>query len=289
MILSASRRTDLPAFYGEWLENRLREGRVLAPNPYNPHQVRDLRFTPEDIDCVVFWTKNAGPFLPRLPRIREMGYPFYFQHTLTPYGPELEPGLPDKRQVLSFMRRIGETYGPDSLVWRYDPILTRGKWTAERHLEAFGQLCRGMEGAAGRCIISFLDIYARMERGFSPVSPEDVEKLAAGIGKIAEEYRLPVSACCEEGDFSRWGIGKSACIDPALAEKAAGRPVPTQKDRNQREGCGCAASVDIGMYGACRHGCRYCYASGGKRLRSSRHDPDHPQLLLPAESKECGF
>ena len=165
MILSASRRTDLPAFYGEWLENRLREGRVLAPNPYNPHQVRDLRFTPEDIDCVVFWTKNAGPFLPRLPRIREMGYPFYFQHTLTPYGPELEPGLPDKRQVLSFMRRIGETYGPDSLVWRYDPILTRGKWTAERHLEAFGQLCRGMEGAAGRCITTHLDLYARMGRG----------------------------------------------------------------------------------------------------------------------------
>ena len=142
MILSASRRTDLPAFYGEWTENRLREGRVLVPNPFRPSQVRDLRFSPETVDCIVFWTKNAGPMLPRLPRIRAMGYSFYFQHTLTPYGPELEPGLANKRQVLADMRRLGEMLGPEGLVWRYDPILTGFGWTAERHLEAFGQLCR---------------------------------------------------------------------------------------------------------------------------------------------------
>lgn len=281
MILSASRRTDLPAFYGEWTENRLREGRVLVPNPFRPSQVRDLRFSPETVDCIVFWTKNAGPMLPRLPRIREMGYSFYFQYTLTPYGPELEPGLANKRQVLADMRRLGEMLGPEGLVWRYDPILTGFGWTAERHLEAFGRLCRALGGAAGRCVVSFLDIYRGMERAFSPVPPEEAERLARGLGQIAAEYRLPLFACSEEGDFSRFGIGRSACIDPTLVSAAAGRTVSVPRDRNQRPGCGCAASVDIGMYGSCRHGCRYCYASGGRRLKSARHNPASPLLLEP--------
>lgn len=283
MIISASRRTDLPAFYGEWTENRLREGRVLIPNPYNPHQVRDFRFSPEDIDCVVFWTKNAGPFLPRLSRIHEMGYSFYFQHTLTPYGRNMEPGLPDKREVLSNMKRIGEQLGPDGLIWRYDPIVINKEWSLSRHLETFDRFCQQLDGATGRCVISFVDRYSRMETRYPVIPPDVMEKAASEIAKIAGEYHLPVYACCEELDFTPWGIRQSACIDPVLVGKIAGHPISATKDRNQRKGCGCAASVDIGMYGACRHGCRYCYASGGRRLRLMTHDPDYPQLLIPAE------
>ncbi len=281
MILSASRRTDIPAFYSEWLEKRLREGRVQIPNPYRPHQVRELRFSPETVDCAVFWTKDARPLLPRLKDIAKMGYPFYFQHTLTPYGPELEPGLPLKRAVLDGMRQIGEAYGPDALVWRYDPIVLGFGWSAERHFEAFGQLCRALRGAAGRCVVSFLDLYpGRMNcRAFAEIPMEERERLAAGFGKIAAECALPLYACAEAGDYRRYGIAPSACIDSVLVSKAAGRPVAAGKDRNQRPSCGCAASIDIGMYGSCPHGCRYCYASGNRQLSRRAHCPDSPRLL----------
>lgn len=281
MILSASRRTDIPAFYGEWLENRLREGRVQIPNPYRPRQVRELRFSPDAVDCLVFWTKDARPLLPRLGRIAGMGYAFYFQHTLTPYGPEIEPGICGKRAILEGMKRIGAAYGPDAMAWRYDPVLLGQGWDEGRHLEAFGQLCRALKGYAGRCVMSFLDLYpGRMDcRAFAEVPPEARQRLAEGLGKIAAENGMPLYACAEEGDYARYGILPSACIDPVLASKAAGRPVAADRDGGQRPGCGCAESIDIGMYGSCLHGCRYCYASGGRQLRSRAHNPSSLRLL----------
>ncbi|MGI5893625.1 MAG: DUF1848 domain-containing protein [Candidatus Merdivicinus sp.] len=281
MIISASRRTDIPAFYGEWMYQRLQEGRVHVPNPYRPHQVREILFSPESIDCIVFWTKNLLPFLSYLPEISRMGYSFYFQHTLTPYGTDLEPGIAEKRKILDGMRRFGEHYGSDALVWRYDPILLNSEWKISRHIDAFGQLCRAMQETVGRCVISFLDLYpGRMKtRSFREITPEEMEILAREFGKIAAEYRIPLYTCAEAGDYTAYGIQHSSCIDPELAEKAAGYPLKLTADRYQRTGCGCAESLDIGMYGSCPHGCRYCYASGGRRLVSEIHDPNSPRLL----------
>lgn len=281
MILSASRRTDIPAFYGEWMETRLREGRVLVPNPYSSRQLREVRFTPETADCIVFWTKNAVPFLPVLRRIAAMGYRFYFQHTLTPYGKELEPGIESKRAVLDGMRRLGAEYGKDALVWRYDPIVLGYGWNMERHLEAFGQLCRALHDDTGRCVLSFLDLYpGRMNTSeFRAATEEEMNALASGFAQIAAEYQLPLQMCAEAGDYTRFGIGPSACIDPELVAKAAGYPLNLKRDKSGRKLCGCAESVDIGMYGSCGHGCRYCYASGGRALRRLCHDPASPMLL----------
>ena len=285
MILSASRRTDIPAFYGEWLEKRLKEGRVQIPNPFRPRWVKELQFSPETVECIVFWTKNAVPFIPRLPGIQGMGYSFYFQYTLTPYGLDIEPGLFSKRTVLENMLRLGEIC---PVVWRYDPILLTNEWPVSRHEEAFGQLCRRLAGSVCRCVISFVDAYpGQVSSGLFPeAKPEEMDLLAEAFGRIGKEHNLPIFTCAEKRDFSPFSIQKSACIDPELVWLATGCRFALPPDKNQRKACGCARSVDIGVYGSCLHGCRYCYASGGRNLARLAHCPDSLRLLggpLPGE------
>ena len=131
MIVSASRRTDLPAYYADWLCRRFSEGYVLVRNPFRPGQVSRLALTEETVDGLVFWTKNPLPLARHLAVFRP--YPYYFQWTLTPYGAPVEPGLPDKRRLVSAFRELAERIGPDRLVWRYDPVLLTPTYTLERH------------------------------------------------------------------------------------------------------------------------------------------------------------
>lgn len=279
MILSASRRTDIPAFYGEWLEQRLREGVVQIPAPYRPHTVKELHFTPENIDCIVFWTKNILPFLPRLDTIRQMGYHFYIQHTLTAYDNRIEPGLPDKTGILEGIRRAGATFGPDAIVWRYDPIFFDAEHTPEWHAEQFASLCKELQGRVCRCVISFLDPYPGRTGKFPEPQQFQMEQTAKLLGQIAACCHMELFTCAEAGDYGRFGIRKGSCIDPVLVQKAAGSPLLLKKDTGQRSACGCMKSLDIGIYGSCPHRCGYCYASGSRSLSRMVHNPASLRLL----------
>ncbi len=262
MILSASRRTDIPAFYADWFLNRLRQGYVLIPNPYRSKQLTRLSFRPETIDCIVFWTKNAGPLLGRLDEMESLGYKnYYFEYTLTPYGPAIEKHVGTKAEAVRLFQQTSDRVGPRRVDWRFDPILLGGEVTEAYILDRFDALARRLAPYTERCIISFIDIYRHLRPAFEAVPDEKADFIARHLAQIASGYRLKVYACGEKRDYSRYGILPSACIDREKIESLAGYRLQTGKDAGQRAACGCLESVDVGAYNTCRHGCTYCYAS----------------------------
>lgn len=285
MIISASRRTDLPAYYSRWFFARLREGYALVRNPVNPRQVSRVSLSSQAVDGFVFWTKNPGPMIPQLDQLPDC--PYYFQITLTPYGPDVEPLLfPKKKEILSAVCQLSRRIGPDRVVWRYDPVLLTPDYSVDFHKEAFSRLARALRGQTFRCMISFLDWYGPMEKRMAPLSvrpPEaaEVAELAAAFGQAARENGMQIFTCAEAVDLSSYGIGHGCCIDQALLEQIGGRPLSLKKDPHQRPACGCAQSVDIGAYDSCPAGCLYCYANHGYgRLRKNldAYDPFSPLL-----------
>ena len=178
MIISASRRTDIPAYYADWFYNRIREGFVCVRNPMNFHQVSRISLSPDVVDGIVFWTKNPLPLMSRLEELRE--YPFYFQFTLTPYGKDVEPGVPSKNDViLPAFQELSRRIGPERVIWRYDPILFTDRYTMDYHITFFSQLARRLESYTRKCIISFVDLYRNTQTnmnglGFATLTEKEI-------------------------------------------------------------------------------------------------------------------
>lgn len=280
MIISASRRTDIPALYPEWFVNRLRAGEVLVPNPYNRKKVKHVFLSPETVDCIVFWTKNPAPLLPYLREITDMGYEYYFQVTITDYEEDIEPDLPCTADVMATFLMMNERLGKERMDWRFDPILLTKKYSVSYHLEQFEMMCRWLGGAASRCITSFVDTYKNCP--YQELQEEDILKLASGLGKIARAYQLPLYTCAEKMNLERFGIGHSACIDKAKIGSLIGYKLDLRRDPGQRGECHCVESMDIGTYHTCIHGCKYCYASGNPENAKNKyqlHDPESPLLV----------
>lgn len=285
MIISVSRRTDIPSFYSEWLVNRLKEGFALVRNPRNYHQLSRIALMPEQVDGIVLWTKNPAPMFDRLPALKD--YVYYFQFTLTPYGRDVEPGLPDKDRVMvPVFQELSRRIGKERVVWRYDPIFFDQVHTSWWHLQRFHEMAARLSGYTEECVISFLDYYRNTQKQMESlglVEPASDER-AMFLRKLAQAaagYGLRLKACAEDPSFGALGILPSSCVDAARLERIAGRPVLAGRDRNQRPLCGCAASVDIGVYNTCAHGCRYCYANynpAAIRGNLERYSPDGPLL-----------
>lgn len=280
MIISASRRTDIPALYPEWFVNRLRAGEVLVPNPYNRKKVKQIFLSPETVDCIVFWTKDPAPLLPYLREITDMGYEYYFQVTITDYEEDVEPNTSCTADVMATFLLMSERLGKERMDWRFDPILLTRKYSVSYHLEQFEMMCRWLGGAASRCIISFIDTYKNCP--YQELGEKDIFALASGLGKIAMKYQLPLYTCAEEMNLERFGIGHSACIDKAKISSLIGYKLDLRRDTGQRKECRCVESVDIGTYHTCIHGCKYCYATGSPenaRSKYQQHDPESPLLV----------
>lgn len=282
MILSASRRTDIPALYGRWFVNRLRAGEVLAPNPYRARSGTRLLFTPESVDCIVYWTKNPQPFLPLLEEAEGLGYGrCYFTYTLTAFGPELEPGLPPLSQRMEAFQQLSRRLGPGGVDWRFDPIILDAERTPAWYAERFARLCVPLAPLTRRCILSFVDPYPHL-RGAYPAAPQPaMEETCARLAEAAGKYGLPLFTCAEAGDFSRWGIRHGSCIDREKVEERAGYRVDVKRHRGQRGACGCVESFDVGVYNTCVHGCAYCYATKNAakaQAQYAAHDPTSPLL-----------
>jgi len=270
MIISASRRTDIPAFYGDWFMERIAEGHVMVRNPMNSHQVSRVSLDPEDVTCIVFWTKNPANIIDKLQILDDMNYHYYFQFTLTPYGKVVETNVRDKNDILSTFIRLSERIGKERVVWRYDPILVTDTLTEDYHVRSFERLAEALAGHTERCIISFVDFYAKCRKRLSGLRAQalgyqDMRAIAESFAAIGKARNLKLETCAEEIDLSDLAIDHAHCIDDKLVSRIVGRHLTLKKDKRQRERCRCVASVDIGAYNTCSHGCLYCYANSGNR------------------------
>lgn len=292
MIISASYKTDIPTFYGAWFMNRLQVGYCKVLNPYNKQAFR-VSLRREDVDGVIFWTKNVGPFLKWLPFIADAGYPFVIQHTITGYPRALEHSVVDAESSLRNLRGIADRFGPDVCVWRYDPVVISSITPRKFHLEQFARLAAALEGTVNEVVISFLQLYLKTQRNLDRASteyefrwhdPSAEEKisLVKSFVEIGASHGLQVSVCSQK-EFLAEGAVEAHCVDALRLSRIAGKHFSTELRGNRKE-CGCYASRDIGDYDTCPHGCVYCYAVRDQELARSRfrvHDPTSDFLFEP--------
>lgn len=285
MIISASRRTDIPTFYSKWFEQRVKEGFLYVRNPMNVHQVSQISLDPAIVDCIVFWTKNPIPMLDRLDSFS--GYPYYFQFTLTGYGKDIEAHLPDKRgELIPAFQKLSDTIGPERVIWRYDPITFTEKYTPDYHLRAMEQIAAQLQGHTEKCVISFVDTYRKNAKamealGTYSIEGEELIDFARRIAEIAGERGMKVATCAEAIDLEAVGIEHNCCIDAELIGRIVGGHMKVGKDKTQRLECGCVASIDIGSYNTCGNGCHYCYANFSQKTVESNmaaYDWQSPML-----------
>ena len=286
MIISASRRTDIPTYYSEWFFNRLREGYVLVRNPMNARQISRISLSPEAVDGIVFWTKNPVPMLSRLGELEP--YPYYFQFTLTAYGRDMEPNLPGKNGVLiPAFQELSRMAGRERVVWRYDPIFLSDRYTVEYHCRYFRVLAAKLGEYTEKCTVSFLDFYRSTARNMRSLHIREMtaaqqREMMERFSEIAGEYGLYIDTCSEAISLEDLGVSHASCVDRERLERIGGYRLNVGRDRNQREECGCAASVDIGAYDTCGNGCLYCYATDSPPRAAERvraHRPDSPILF----------
>ena len=293
MILSASRRTDLPCAHAEWLCARFRAGETLVRNPMNPRRVSRVSLRREDVDGIVFWSKNPRPLMARLDAFG--GYAYYFQFTLNGYGPEIEPNLPGVAERLATFRALSGKIGPERVLWRYDPILLSRVHSEAWHEACFGRLAEALRGYTRRATISFLDIYARnrsrlLQAGAAAPDGETMRRLAAKIARTARANGMEPCACAEPTDFGGCGVARAHCVDAELLGRIGGIPLRAPRDPNQRAECGCAVSVDLGAYNTCPNGCVYCYANFSPSLlreRLNRWNDASPLLCDALSEGDC--
>lgn len=284
MILNTGGRTDTVQYYADWLLRRFQEGYVLSRNPLFPHKVTRYELTPEQVDCVVFCSKNYAPILPRLHEITDR-FPTYFYYTITAYGRDIEPGVPSLETSMETLLQLSRQVGRQRLAWRYDPVLLTETYTIQRHLDTFAHMAETLTPYVDRCIFSFVERYKKLETNMPellPLTPEDREALAQGLGAIAQEKGLLLQTCGTNGDYTRYGIHPSGCMTLDILGRANGLTFKPLKHKGMRQGCHCMESRDLGAYDTCLNGCKYCYAN--KTPQKARenyryHDPASPLLL----------
>ena len=285
MILSVSRRTDIPNYYSEWFFNRLKDGFLYVRNPMNFHQISEIKISPDVVDCIVFWTKNPLPMMERLDELE--AYNYYFQFTLTGYGKDVERNLPNKKtSVIPIFQELSNKIGKEKVVWRYDPIFFSNRYNVQYHLKAFRSIAEALSGYTEKCVISFLDIYPKNKKNMDnllsyDLSDSELREFAKELSNIAKENHIKIGSCAEKVDLDEYGIIHNSCIDKELIEKIIGCKLKINKDKNQRIECGCVESVEVGTYNTCKNGCVYCYANySAKSVESNfqKYDPLSPLL-----------
>lgn len=282
MILSASRRTDIPCHFSAWFMNRIRAGYALVRNPINAAQLFRVPLSPDVVDCIVFWTKDPTPFLTSLDELEARGYRFYFQFTLTPYGRAIEPGVRRKSELEQTFAVLSKKVGRGRVVWRYDPIILNDEMDIAYHKAQFVRLCERLSPYTDTVTMSFVDLYSKLKTPLiRAITQHEQVELARFIGDTAASFHLRAVACSETADLAPYGIERASCIDRRRIERICGAPLKVTPDKNQRKSCGCLESIDIGAYNTCVNGCIYCYANNGTARAEKRfaaHDPESELL-----------
>jgi DNA repair photolyase len=299
MIISASRRTDIPALYSEWFMNRIRAGWCLVPNPMNMKQVSLVSLRPQEVDAIVFWSKNPAPMIPYLGELSAMGFRYYFQFTLNDYPGELEPNIPSFDNRLGTFLKLSELIGSIRVVWRYDPIIISNVTPFDFHRERFRSIAEELRGATNRVMVSIVDFYQKTDRRLAQLEGQgflfdkeaeystEMVSLLKDMADIARKQGMEIYTCAEARDYSEFGIPPGRCIDEELLRKIWVLHLKYKKDPSQRELCLCMVSKDIGINDTCIHGCPYCYSTRNYALAERRykeHDPSAPALWENSEN-----
>jgi hypothetical protein len=292
MIISASRRTDIPAFYSGWVMKRIGAGYCDVPNPFNPTQISRVSLKPEDVDVIVFWTRNASPLLHRLKELDRRGYRHLFLYTVMNNPKPLDPRCPSLEEALVTFKALSDRIGPGRVVWRYDPIVFTNATPPDFHKKAYEEISMHLRGYTTRSIISVVNLYRKIRQRMSGLAEKGIElteckeeafgELMAFMAAIARDRGMALSSCAQEKGLTGYGVLPGKCIDDTQIREAFGLEVNPVKDPSQRKACGCVVSKDIGMYDTCLYGCAYCYATRSfdkAKENYRRHDPDSPALI----------
>lgn len=283
MIINTGCRTDIPAFYSKWLMNRIREGYVLVRNPYYKSQVTKYSLSPDVVDCLAFCTKNPKPMLQYLDELDK--YKQYWFVTITPYGKDIEPMVPDKEDVIQSFKVLSKHIGVDSIGLRYDPIFIGNGFDVKRHIECFKEITRSLKGYTHNCTISFLDLYEKVKRNAPNIKPptkEEQIELAKEFSRIGKENDMTIHSCCEKDYLSEYGLKCNGCMSQEIVEKSIKCSLNPPKKKNLRSECNCLMGNDIGAYNTCGHLCKYCYANANKGLvleNMKKHNENSPFLI----------
>ena len=285
MILNTGQRTDIPAFFSEWFMNRVNEGFVMVRNPYNQSAVTRFEIRPDLVDLIGFCTKNPLPLLPFVEELDKRGYGQFWQVTITPYGRDIEPGVPDKRDIVAAFQKLSALVGKERIVWRYDPIFLSPKYTQDYHARAFEKMAAALCGCTDYCVISFIDLFPKVRRNFPEareVGADEQIALGKQLIEIAARYGITIRTCGEGNILEPYGAECGGCMTPAIYERAVGQSLVFGRFTPSRKECACYLSCDIGAYSTCQHFCRYCYANSDWRAvkkNAGRHDPRSPFLI----------
>jgi hypothetical protein len=283
MIIQTGMRTDIPAFYSDWFANRLREGYVLVRNPYNSSSVTRYELNPSVVDMIGFCSKNPAPMLKYIDLLKSYGQ--YCFVTITPYGKDIEPNVPDKNTVMDSFCRLSEIIGINAIAWRYDPILVDNYWTMDRHIDAFTTMAERLFGFTQTCVISFIDLYEKVKRNYPEarsVSSDDQKTITSAFVKIGKQLGMVIKPCGEDKSLEALGADCSGCMTVRTFETAIGQNLKVPPNPNNRKECACYLTGDIGAYNTCGHFCRYCYANTDKDIalqNMKHHDPNSPFLI----------
>lgn len=295
MIISASRRTDIPAYYAEWFMNRIDAGYCAVPNPFNRNQVSYISLDPENVEAIVFWTRNPARLMPRLTELDQKISKYYFQFTLVNNPKEIDPHSASLKKSISTFQQLADQIGKERVIWRYDPIFLSNITGFQYHIDQYCQIAEMLKGYTNRSVISFVDSYRKAGKrikdldklGIKPLPSEsllleDIKEFVSQLVVSAETNGMEIQSCAENINLISFGIQPGKCIDDALIRRLFKNNPTSKKDPSQREECGCVASRDIGVYDSCLNGCVYCYATKSFELARKNyreHNPNSPSLV----------
>ncbi|TNI50215.1 DUF1848 domain-containing protein [Aeromonas veronii] len=292
MIISASRRTDIPAFYTPWFMNRVRAGFLLTRNPFNAHQIKRVSLHPNEVDAIVFWTRNPLMLMMHLDELDNIGHKYYFQYTITGYPSILENNVPKPHRAIKTFCELSDKIGYKKVIWRYDPILLSNLVDINEHKRLFYKIASMLAGKTEKVVISFSDMYKKTERNLNAIEGlayNDIlnhkgalYELSEFMSHTASCFGMKIETCAEDIDISNFNIPHGKCIDDILIRNISNKNIDAKKDSTQREACGCIKSIDIGAYNTCLHGCSYCYATYNQNAvirNKQQHDPNSPFLI----------
>ena len=289
MILNVSGRTDIVAFYSDWFMNRLKEGYIDVRNPFNKKLIS--RINMDDVDLIFFCTKNP---IPIIDKIKDINKKVYFHITLTSYNKDIEPNVPDKKEVIKAIKELSKIIGKENIVIRYDPIFLSKKYNLEYHKKAFNKLCTLLDGYVSRVLISFLDEYKNVLNNrhilkYLPITDEDYKEIGIYFSKVAKAHNIEVHTCFEKRDLTEYGFIKADCMSKELAFKLTGNIYKEEWKARKEKLCHCISMVDIGEYNTCKHFCKYCYANFDEKkvtTNFNNHDPNSSLLIGKIESDD---
>lgn len=283
MIINTGMRTDIPAFYSKWLLNRIKDGFVMVRNPYYKSQVTKYSLSPDVVDCLAFCTKNPHPLINHLSEFDKYNQ-FWFV-TITPYGKNIEPNVPDKKLIIEDFKKLSNHIGSNSVALRYDPIFINGQFDVEMHIKCFEKLLSHLNGYTHDCTISFLDLYEKVKKNASDLRPPNKDeqiRIAKAFSKIGKENNITIHSCCENDYLKEYGIDITGCMSQEIVEKAIAKSLNVPRLNKKRESCNCLLGNDIGAYNSCGHLCKYCYANANLSLvkeNMKKHIPTSPFLI----------